>query len=229
MTTEVLRVGGLQVSLSQAEDWVRNYFDADANKNSRKPFAYPAYDALATGSHSDELNDGDLLAPTLLNAAPKIAAFYALQSARETLEAGLRATPTGVTLGAAVEDSSLARRMQALIGVLDERKLPGVKLTTLTKILHRKRPDFMPLHDKFVAGCYVGTREPFPMRSEKGRTWARYWVLMAAAIESDLRTQAEDWARLGKLAGGNVAALRVFDVVAWNAGKEIISQGQRRG
>jgi hypothetical protein len=229
MTTEVLRVGGLQVSLSQAEDWVRNYFDADANKTSRKPFAYPAYDALATGSHSDELNDGDLLAPTLLNAAPKIAAFYALQSARERLNAGLKATPTGVTLHAAVEDSSLERRMQALIGILDDDRPQGVKLTTLTKILHRKRPDFMPLHDKFVSACYVGPHQRFPMSSEKGRSWTQYWVIMATEIDLDLVTQAENWARLGKLAGGDAAALRVFDVVAWKAGKEIISQGQRRG
>ena len=229
MTKEVLCIGGTRVPLSQAEDWVRSYFDADGNKTSRKPYAYPAYDELATGSHTDELNDGDLLAPTLLNAAPKITAFYALQSAREQLEAGLRATPTGVTLGVAVKDSSLPRRMQALVGVLDERKLQGVKLTTLTKILNRKRPDFMPLHDKFVAACYVGTTEPFPMHSEKDRTWVRYWVLMAAAIESDLRTQAEEWTRLGKLADGDVAELRVFDVVAWNAGKKVIALERRRG
>lgn len=64
MMAEGLRVGGLQVSLSEAEGWVRSYFDADANRLSRKPYASPAYDSLATGSDSHELNDGDLLAPT---------------------------------------------------------------------------------------------------------------------------------------------------------------------
>lgn len=98
VTTDTVRVGGRQVLMAKAEDWVRRYFDAVANTNSRQPYAYPAYDMLACGSSSSELNDGDLLAPTLLNAAPKIAAFYALQSAREQLEAGLRTAPEGVTL-----------------------------------------------------------------------------------------------------------------------------------
>ena len=71
MTKEVLCIGGTRVSLSQAEDWVQSYFDADGNKTSSKPYAYPAYDELATGSHTDELNDGDLLAPTLLTPRPR--------------------------------------------------------------------------------------------------------------------------------------------------------------
>ncbi|MEP7192562.1 MAG: DUF6308 family protein [Actinomycetota bacterium] len=119
--------------------------------------------------------------------------------------------------------------MQALVGVLDERPLQGIKLTTLTKVLHRKRPDFMPLHDKFVKACYVGTQDPFPMRFEKGRTWARYWVVMATAIAGDLQTQSDAWAHLSTLAGEDVTALRVLDVVAWNAGKDGIRQGQGRG
>jgi hypothetical protein len=228
VTTDTVRVGGIQVPSAKAESWVQNYFDAGANRLSRKPYAYPAYDSLATSSHSDELNDGDLLAPTLLNAAPSIAAFYALQSAREQVEAGLRATPASVTLASAVDDLSLERRMQALVGVLDERTLQGVKLTTLTKVLHRKRPDFMPLHDKFVKACYVGTQEPFPMRSQKDRTWIQYWAVMATAINADLESQVDVWAGLGALAGKQVATLRVFDVVAWNAGKGLLSQRGRR-
>lgn len=224
MTTDTVRVGGIPIPWAQAEGWVHDYFDADANRLSRKPYAYPAYDLLATGSRSNELNDGDLLAPTLLNAAPSIAAFYALQSAREKLEAGLKATPASVTLKSAVEDSSLERRMQALVGVLDERKLQGVKLTTLTKVLHRKRPDFMPLHDKFIAACYVGAHEPFPMRSDKNRTWSRYWAAMATAINDDIQTQVDVWAALSERAGEKEATLRVLDVVAWNAGKQLLSQ-----
>lgn len=226
VTTDTVRVGGMHIPSAKAAAWVRDYFDAGANRLSRRPYAYPAYDSLATGSHGDELNDGDLLAPTLLNATPSIAAFFAMQSAREQVEAGLRATPAGVTLDSAVDDSSLERRMQALVGVLDERKLRGVKLTTLTKILHRKRPDFMPLHDKFVKACYVGTTDAFPMRSQKDRTWVEYWVVMATAINADVQGQLDVWAHLGGLAGEHVAALRVVDVVAWNAGKELLSHGE---
>src|SRR4051812_25806072 len=67
-----------------------------------KPFAYPAYDRMTTGSDPNELNDGDLLAPLLLNAGPTIAAVYSLHAVRPVLEAGLAAITQELTLQAAV-------------------------------------------------------------------------------------------------------------------------------
>jgi hypothetical protein len=221
-------VAGKTGSVGEPGRGHRSHLSHDSNHRNRNPYLDRFESGCPDLRCEAQDRDGDLLPPTLLNAAPKIAAFFSLQSAREQLEAGLWATPTSVTLGAAVEDASLARRMQTLVGILDGPSLRGVKLTTLTKVIHRKRPAFMPLHDKFVKACYVGTQESFPMHLDRHRTWVQYWVIMATAIERDLGNQVDICAHLGALAGENVAALRVLDVVAWKAGKELVSQGQRQ-
>ncbi len=55
------------------------------DQHSASPYAYPAYDTYDSGSGPFELNDGDLLAPALLNAAPTVRAFYSLQRVRPQL------------------------------------------------------------------------------------------------------------------------------------------------
>lgn len=79
-----VRIGHVNVGLSTAKRWVHEYTDPASISTSR-PFAFPAYDRMATGSGPSELNDGDLLAPVLLSVTPKLAAFYALQAMRPDL------------------------------------------------------------------------------------------------------------------------------------------------
>lgn len=100
---------------------------------------------MATGSGPDELNDGDLLAPLLLNAGPTMAAVYSLQVVRPALEAGLAAIRRDLTLQTAVACGRHGPLLEGLIGVLDApARVPGIGLTKLTKVLHRKRPLFVP-------------------------------------------------------------------------------------
>lgn len=57
-------------------EWVRDYTDADSNRVSGNPYAFPAYDRFCGGSSQpDELSDADLLAPTLLNLPVKIRSY----------------------------------------------------------------------------------------------------------------------------------------------------------
>ena len=216
----MIRVGGRQVEVGRAEGWVTSYFDGEANRGARKPFAYPAYDDLDTGSGPDQLNDGDLLAPTLLNAAPKIAAFFALQSVRSQLEDGLRQIPTTLTLQAAVADGSMVGLLGNLVSVIHGRALRNVQLTTLSKVLHRKRPHFIPLYDKRVKACYLGDGPRYPIQPDGERTWATFAGLLGACMARDLTEQAEDWERLHALVPAGVSPLRVLDVVAWNLGRD---------
>lgn len=102
-----LTVGGKQVEMSRAREWVAAYLNADANRSISHPFAYPAYDRYRTGSSADELNDGDLLSPGLLNVAVKIRPFYALQAIRDDLQSGLAAVPTDLSLTDADEGQVL--------------------------------------------------------------------------------------------------------------------------
>ena len=97
--------------------------------------------------------------------------------------------------------------------------MPGVRLTTLTKVLHRKRPLFIPLHDGFVAACYLDATPGYPVRHAHSRTWVAYWTDMSRAIESDIRQQPGHWAELRRSIPADVPPLRLLDVVAWRAGR----------
>lgn len=206
--------------MPKAERWITEYFDATANRCGENPYAFPAYDWLVTRSGPDELNDGDLLAAGLLNTHLSIRAFYALQAMRGSREDGLAFTWTGVTLAAAVADGSLRDRMNRFVGRLDGITPAHVGLTTLTQVLHRKRPQFMPLHDQFVAACYLGSSPRHPVQRVQRRSWVEYWTQMSAAISADLDAQRGQWAHLATLAPSDVSQLRLLDVVARNAGKD---------
>ena len=77
----------------------------------------------------------------------------------------------------------------------------------------------MPLHDKYVARCYVGDTPSHPVQRSKHRTWVEYWTQVSTAINEDLTARPPDWVQLQEIAGDSVSPLRVLDVVAWNAGK----------
>ncbi|QBF46265.1 DUF6308 family protein [Janibacter limosus] len=71
---EAIAVGQITISTEVAKQWIHDY-TAPEKLASKKPYAYPGYDTLDTGSGNSELNDGDLLAPILLNAPPSVSAF----------------------------------------------------------------------------------------------------------------------------------------------------------
>lgn len=196
------------------------YFDEERNRVSKTPYAFSAYHHFDSGSGPTELNDGDLLAPALLNVRPSVAAFYGLQSVRGELESGLTATSAPVTLQSAVDDGTLRKRRLPFIGFLDSNHRHGVGLTTVTKILHRKRPEFMPLHDQFVKRCYYGAGACHPIQPSRSRSTVDYWAVMCTAINEDLVTQPAAWASFSEILRRQaVSPLRLLDVVAWHAGK----------
>ncbi|GAA2786760.1 hypothetical protein GCM10010521_75570 [Streptomyces rameus] len=221
-----VRVGGRDVEFEVAARWVRSYFDESANRAAAaakgvKPFAYPAYDRMTTGSGPDELNDGDLIAPLLLNAGPTIAAVYSLHAVRPALEAGLAAIPQDLALQTAVAHGRHGPLLESLIGVLDvPGKVPGIGLTKLTKILHRKRPLFIPLFDQQVKACYYSTDANYPMHPTPGRPDAVFFSTLAECMTRDLEEQPEQWEALASQAPGDVSRLRILDVVAWKLGAD---------
>ncbi|MFJ5120521.1 DUF6308 family protein [Kitasatospora sp. NPDC088548] len=220
-----ISVGGHRISVAEAAKWVRAYFDEQANTAAAaakggKPFAYPVYDRLDTGSGPDGLNDGDLLAPLLLNVAPSIAAVFNLRAVRPELEAALARIPRDLTLQEAVARGAHRELIEPLVGVLDRAAgVRGVQGTILMKILHRKRPLFLPLYDTQVYACYCGAAEEFPIKPETGRGWAEFFCRLAEAMAHDLDRQAGQWAVLAAAAPADVSPLRVLDVVAWHLGK----------
>jgi len=106
-----------------------------------------------------------------------------------------------------------------LYAVLDDPKTKpwGVEGTTLSKVLHRKAPRSMVLHDRWVRACYVGADGP--LAPERERSWATYMTKLTVAIGRNLRSQAELFARLDASTHfpGELSPVRLLDVLAWRS------------
>lgn len=224
MTVDVVRVGQFPIELATAVDWVRAYTDAESNRTARKPFAYPAYDCFGRDSnHPGTLTDGDLLAPMLLNVGISIRSYYGLQLVRSQLESVLADDELAKDL-AKLSDDTIMATAAGIYKVLDEESAPfGIQGTTLSKIVHRKRPASLPLHDIWVRTCYVGHDAPVPLvpKGQK-RTWAEYMGLISVAIAEDLRSQEDAFHQLqaqSLATAPPLTDLRLLDILAWNRGQ----------
>lgn len=196
--------------------WVLEYTDASRNRISDSPYAFPAYDGFDGGSdRPDKLTDGDLLAPTLLNVPVKIRSFYALQAARPKLERALGNDLLARDL-ASLSDDEVRESVAPLYDILDEEPMWNVQATTLSKVLHRKRPASIVLHDRWVRECYLGT--PSVLRATN-RSWADYMVLISLAIRDDLSGHADQFARLATASGeaATLSPVRLLDILAWRS------------
>jgi hypothetical protein len=211
-----VQVGRVTVGLETAVRWTAEYTDAETNRSTSDPYAYPAYDAYENETNDPRrITDADLLAPVLLNVGISIRAFYELQGMRGDLEAAL--AEVGSRPLAELTDLEVAELVQPLYGVLDDRKRHGVRGTTLSKVLHRKAPHCLVLHDRWVAACYVGGGAPVP--SAKKRTWAEYMTLIHRAVRDDIRRQPEVFAALDAATGvpGQLTPVLLLDIVAWKS------------
>jgi hypothetical protein len=216
-----VRVGRVEIPLTTARTWVTEYTNAAANQVSEAPYAFPAYDAYSGGTMDPRiLTDGDLLAPVLLNVQVKIRTFYGLQRIREQLQEALGASVLDKPL-AKGDPREVAAAVRALYGVLDAEDAPwGVGGTTLSKVLHRKRPRSLVLHDKWVRICYVGDEGRVP--TARTRSWADYMVLVTEAVRNDITTQREAFDELRHAASAaegrtHVSDVRLLDILAWKS------------
>lgn len=193
--------------------------DAEKYLAGTQPYGYPAYDAFEAGAGPWSLSDGDFLAPALLNVTVRVRAFYSLAAARGRLEAWLARVPSDARLIDASQDE--VDLLGELFGVLDEG-LPGVGGTILAKIMHRKRPAFLPLYDRYIWWCYVGV-DGAPIRRDRHRTWAEFMPLLAAAMKNDLEREGVWLTQVASLATGPVpiTALRALDIIAWQGGRNL--------
>jgi len=166
---DLIRVGGALIERERAIDWAHEYLTGSA------AWAYPAYDAYQVRSDQDSIEDADLLAPMLLDVNRlTLKAYYGLQEQRDRLQEWLAAIPRDAELISAEDDDLEPIRM--LFGVLDDPGIPDVRGPILAKILHRKRPGFIPLYDEkhppLLPGHRAGTGSS-PARSSVGRVLRR--------------------------------------------------------
>ena len=155
----------------------------------------------------------------LLNVRLSVRAFYGLQGIRGILESGLANEDLQQPLAAIDNPERVAKMVKPLYGVLDDPKTKpwGVEGTTLSKVLHRKVPHSLVLHDRWVWACYVGDSGPVPRAHD--RSWADYMTAVTTAIGEDIRTQPEAFSQLDAATGarGQLSHVRLLDILAWKS------------
>ncbi len=216
---DTIRVGRVSIPLATAQKWIIDYTSPD-NVTAAKPYAYPAYDRYERERNDPrQLTDADLLVPALLNVPVKIRSFYGLQRIRPQLEAGLANDDLARPLATIDDLDRVADMVAPLYAVLDDPQTRpwNVQGTTLSKVLHRKRPESLVLHDIWVRACYVG--HDAPVGYKKSRSWADYMVAITQAIGNDIRTQQSAFELLDKAASrpGELTHVRLLDMLAWRS------------
>lgn len=212
MAVVQLSIGGVPVDADQALASAHSYLTR------RDRFAYPAYDAFSTDGGWWRISDADLVAPVLLNAEMNSRVYYALEQLRPHLEQWLRDVPPDARLIEAGPTD--LDRLGELFGVLDREDIPlKARGSILAKLMHRKRPAFIPLYDRSIDYCYRDAPGA-PVPREPGRRWRDFLPLLGRAMADDLRSGAELFDAVVALAPGpTITPLRALDIVAWHAGR----------
>lgn len=192
--------------VEQPEQLLLHYLDA------RNGYSYPAYDTLQTND-SAELVDGDLLAPMLLGAHLDAARFALLREMLPALEAVVDLP--AVDLQLADDDHVLC--VAGLFGILDEPRYAGrgIRGTIVSKVLHRKRPELVPIYDSRIFQAYTS---PGVIPRNTDRAWQQFMALLCTQMRDDLQAEAPAFAALEQLAqdqGTPVTQLRILDILVW--------------
>jgi Family of unknown function (DUF6308) len=200
---DALRLCGGSLEVEQPDHVLLDYLDA------RNGYAFPAYDRLVTNG-SAALVDGDLLAPTLLGAHVDPGRFALLQEMLPRLT-GVADLPD-VALGDA--DDTELDAVAELFAVLDEPRYAGkgVRGTILSKVLHRKRPDLVPIYDSRIFEAYTA---PGGISRTRHRTWVEFMALLCRQMRDDLRAEADAFDALEAVSGRAVSRLRMLDILVW--------------
>ncbi len=182
----------------------------------RNGYAFPAYDRLVTNGAA-VLVDGDLLAPALIGADVDRGRFALL---REMLPAlgGIASLPA-VSLEAASD--AVVEQVADLFAVLDEAPYAGkggpsaIRGTIISKVLHRKRPDLVPLYDSRIFESYTA---PGGIERSTHRSWREFMALLCRQMRDDLQAESaafDDLVGVAGDAGALLTRLRILDILVW--------------
>jgi hypothetical protein len=180
----------------------------------RNGYAYPAYDLLVTNGEPT-LVDGDLLAPVLMGVHIDPGRFSLLREMMPALEAV--ADLPEVSLEEADDDHVMC--VAGLFGILDEPRYAGrgVRGTIVSKVLHRKRPDLVPIYDSRIFEAYTA---PGVLPRTLDRSWQEFMRLLCTQMREDLRAESTSFSELQLAAeevGAPISKLRILDILVWRA------------
>ena len=210
--TTIVTVGGATAPRDKVLEFAGRYLSGAGG------WAYPAYDVYP-GTPGALVGEADLLAVCLLNAGQNaIPTYYGLQGLMPAMNRALANPALTGNLGDAGSETLDA--IADLFGILDEAPTPYVGKTKLMKVLHRKRPELIPLFDENIRRCYSELGDtPVPAdRNRTHRDFARAWL---PALQKDLRDQMGLWEQIAGMAQDvAITPLRAFDIVGWWMGRK---------
>lgn len=212
-------IGGASLSFDAAYKHAYSYLNDHRSGNpDAMTWSYPAYDGYQAGS-GDGVDDADLLAIVLLNAGRRpVRAYYGLKELVPRINERLIHPALEGTLERPKEGTIEA--VVDLYNIVNEYHVPYVRLTTLTKVLHRKKPELLPLFDLNIRRCYVHRGDPPPL-ARYGRSESREFIwAWVTAVQQDLVKAGDYWRQFANLAPGpRITPLRAMDIVGWELGR----------
>lgn len=170
-----------------AETWAYRYYDAITTD----PDVVTAQDVVCTGALHPGLTRDDL------------AWFWDHQT---QLNDWLNSFPADESLRTA-DENSIARLAEL------PASFPGPSLSLLSKVLHRKRPWFIPLIDREIIDWY----RPRTGQRRAVEAWAPLLHVLRDDLESNRDHLAELRFVLGMLHGAWITDVRTVDIVIWMA------------
>lgn len=190
-------------------------------------WSYPAYDGYLRDAPTDDVRQQDLLAASLLNAGQQpIPTYYGLLALLPEINRRLADPRLMGPLNEADDDTLEA--IADLYGILDEHPQHQVQLTKLSKVLHRKRPDLLPLYDENIRRCYFEFGDSVrvtPVKRRKDRARMLAWL---PEVRKDLRDGLQTWNDLAALAGNpTISPLRALDILGWRLVDEATPRKKR--
>lgn len=175
----------------------------------RDDASYQSYDLLDI-AQDNSLNDLDILAANNIRAQMDGRAFLSLKRNRAKIEAALKSLPVDVALDDPwLDEQSMWKAIEnAYLACWDEH----VRQARITKVLHKKRPQLIPLIDSVVVIGRYYEGYPGPKVGVPGM------MGVSQRIRQDMMRNAGPLRELQKALEEreiNLTRVRVFDILLW--------------
>lgn len=202
-----LQLCGGTLPIEDGESLLLGYLDPASG------YAWPSYDTLVTNG-STELVGADLLAPVLLGAHIDVPRYRLLVDLLPELAAVEKLPAVSLQEASDADIDEVA----ALFAVVDREayRRKGVKGTILSKVLHRKRPDLVPLYDSRIYAAYTAEGA---IHRDAQREWREFMAILLRHMRADLQREADSLRVLQDVAraerGADLTPLRILDILVW--------------
>lgn len=191
--------------VADAADRLHRYAGLPWSGGEPEVWAFAYYDAVPT-AHDSIVTPTDVLCAASLHPGLRRADLEFFARRGDDLSAWLHRVPTDLQLWMA--DDGLLAHLDALVGFE-----PDVPLTLLTKVLHRKRPHFIPLLDRHVIDWYRRSGDP--------RRVDEAWPLVTRRMRDDLLhpgqrdALASYCSSVSTFESETVSMIRFIDIAIW--------------